>query len=75
MVSLAGEVLLTSDRFRDQGRNVEDCLAKLREMIQEVWLPPRARKKTKPTKSSVRKRLEGKRIKSDRKQGRGKIQW
>src|SRR5271168_3775823 len=32
----AGELLVTSQRFRDQGRNIDDCLEKLRELLASV---------------------------------------
>src|SRR5690349_688299 len=32
-ITTEGELVLNSQRYRDQGRNVEDCLAKLRDMI------------------------------------------
>ena len=43
-----GELVVVSQRFRDQGRNVADCLAKLREMLEPaVAEAPTPRKKTK----------------------------
>jgi ribosome-associated protein len=53
-----GQLLVTSQRFRDQGRNVGDCLEKLRAMIQSVAAAPRARKPTRPTRASrLRRRV------------------
>ena len=49
-ISKAGLLIVTSHRYRDQGRNVADCLAKLREMIDSVLKAPVIRKKTKPSK-------------------------
>jgi ribosome-associated protein len=42
-----GEVVLSSQRFRDQARKVEDCLEKLRGLILAVISPPTPRRKTK----------------------------
>lgn len=56
----SGEVLITSQRFRDQGRNVADCLAKLRQMLLEVVHPPKVRKATRPSGASRRRRLDNK---------------
>ena len=56
-----GELVLTSQRFRDQGRNVADCLEKLRAMLEEVSRAPRPRKRTRPTKASKERRLQAKR--------------
>jgi ribosome-associated protein len=62
-----GEVLVTSQRYRDQGRNVADCLSKLQAMLVEVARPPKRRKKTRPTASSRAKRLSNKRQRSQTK--------
>lgn len=65
-----GELLITSQRFRDAGRNTADCLEKLRQMLQAAASPPKARRPTKPSRSSQRRRLDTKRRLSSRKQGR-----
>jgi len=65
-----GVFLMTSHRFRDQGRNVADCLNKLREMLLTVATAPKPRKKTRPSKASKRRRMDNKRRNSDKKKGR-----
>ena len=65
-----GELILTSQRYRDQARNVEDCLEKLRELIIAAAKTPRARKKTRPSKSSREARLHQKRATSEKKRRR-----
>lgn len=65
-----GELVMHSQRYRDQGRNVADCLEKLRELLLEVAVAPRRRKPTRPTKGSVQRRLTAKKQRSDRKQNR-----
>ena len=65
-----GELILTSDRHRDQGRNTADALEKLREMITSIAKPPKARKATKPTFGSKQRRLKTKKVNSDKKAGR-----
>ncbi|MFH1919231.1 MAG: alternative ribosome rescue aminoacyl-tRNA hydrolase ArfB [Planctomycetota bacterium] len=67
-VTAEGDLLITSQRFRDAGRNVADCLEKLRRMIAEAASPPKARKPTKPTRASVRRRLDQKRKQARKKQ-------
>lgn len=62
--------VISSHRFRDQGRNVADCLNKLRDLIIQVAEPPRLRKKTIPTAGSVRRRLTEKKRQSDIKKSR-----
>jgi ribosome-associated protein len=65
-----GDLLLTSSRFRDRGRNVADCLERLGAMLAEVSSPPRPRKPTRPTRSAAEARLAAKRLKSRKKQTR-----
>lgn len=59
-LSQDGELLIASDRFRDQGRNREDCFDKLREILAEAAAIPKARRESKPSKSSVRRAKEAK---------------
>lgn len=61
---------MTSQRYRDQGRNVADCLEKLRELLLDVAVAPRTRRPTRRTKGSVQRRLNDKKQKSDKKQNR-----
>jgi ribosome-associated protein len=66
----AGDLVLTSQRFRDQSRNEADCVEKLRAMLAAVAHPPKRRRKTKPTRASVERRKEKKRETSHKKQQR-----
>jgi ribosome-associated protein len=65
-----GDLLITSQRFRDAGRNTADCLQKLRCMLSSVAETPKQRRPTKPTKASVRRRLDQKLHQSGRKRQR-----
>jgi ribosome-associated protein len=65
-----GDLLVTSQRNRDAGRNSADCVEKLRRMLASVAQPPKPRRPTKPTRASVRRRLEQKRRHSGRKKQR-----
>jgi ribosome-associated protein len=65
-----GELVLTSQRYRDQARNIEDCLEKLRNLILAAARTPRPRKKTRPTKSSKEARLGAKRATAEKKRRR-----
>lgn len=69
-ISNDGELIITSQRFRDQGRNIDDCLEKLREMLAAVATPPKKRRPTRPTKASKERRLNEKRATSQKKQRR-----
>ena len=68
--TVAGELIITSQLTRDQDRNREDCLDKLRAMILQALVVPKARKKTKPSRGSKRRRLQEKKKRSEVKQGR-----
>jgi len=69
-VTAEGDLLLTSRRFRDAGRNVADCLEKLRGMLAAVATAPRPWRPTRPTAGSVRRRLQRKHEQSEKKQQR-----
>ncbi|MFO0870798.1 MAG: alternative ribosome rescue aminoacyl-tRNA hydrolase ArfB [Pirellulales bacterium] len=69
-VTLAGELLITSQRFRDQERNRADCLERLAEMLRQVERPPKSRRATRPTRGSRERRLAHKRQRSQTKERR-----
>lgn len=68
----AGDLILASDTHRSQRRNREEVTQRLASLVREALIPPKPRKKTRPTKASREKRLEEKRKKSSTKQGRRK---
>ncbi|HZU35643.1 MAG TPA: alternative ribosome rescue aminoacyl-tRNA hydrolase ArfB [Gemmataceae bacterium] len=55
-----GDLIFTSQRYRDQGRNIEDCLAKVRDAVLQATRAPKVRKRTRPTRGSQKRRLEQK---------------
>lgn len=65
-----GDLLITSQRYRDQARNVEDCLEKLREMLVEAAARPVVRKTVKPTRGMIERRLQQKREHASKKRER-----
>ncbi len=72
-ISKAGVLTIQSERFRDQGRNVADCLEKLTKAIRAALHKPKKRVPTKPTKGSVERRIKDKKAKSQKKNNRGKV--
>lgn len=68
-----GEIIITSQRTRDQLKNKADCLKKLQALILAVLPEPKRRIPTRPTKGSVRRRLEGKAKNAQKKQDRRKV--
>jgi ribosome-associated protein len=69
-ITTEGELLISSQRFRDAGRNAADCLEKLRRLLAEAARHVPARRPTRPTRASVRRRVEGKRRHAQKKQQR-----
>lgn len=67
-----GNFVISSHRYRDQGRNVADCLSKLRQLILEVVPEPVKRKAKKVSKAAKKRRVESKRRNSDKKQSRSR---
>jgi ribosome-associated protein len=68
-----GDFVISSDRFRDQRQNADDCRERLKEMLQAACRPVKKRRATRPSQGSKRRRLEGKRQQSEKKQGRRKV--
>jgi ribosome-associated protein len=59
-----GDLLLTSQRYRDRERNRLDCLEKLANMIRAAAVTPITRRKTKPSRGSQERRLAAKKRRS-----------
>ena len=68
-----GRVRIVSQATRDQGRNLEDVREKLAELIRQALTVPRARRPTKPTRSSKRRRVDAKRRDAHTKRLRGRV--
>ena len=65
-----GWILVVSQLTRDQSRNLEDALSKLRQLILVALVRPTPRRTTRPTRASRERRLDEKRKNAERKQGR-----
>ncbi len=59
-ISRDGVITIKAQQHRSQEQNREDALARLQALIQNVAIPRKKRKATKPTKGSQRRRLESK---------------
>ena len=55
-----GVVVIKAQRYRSQEQNRDDALARLRELIAAAATVPKARRATKPTRASQRRRVEAK---------------
>jgi ribosome-associated protein len=69
-----GELLITSQKYRDQARNIADARAKLAAMLSAVAAPPKKRRPTKPTRASIERRAKIKQTTSRKKQLRRPVQ-
>jgi ribosome-associated protein len=63
----AGEIVLSARRFRTQERNRADARERLAALVARAAEPPKSRVKTRVPRSEKRKRLEGKRRRSETK--------
>jgi len=54
------QVSISSQKYRSQAQNIEDCITKLHDYLSRVEFAPKVRKKTKPKYSAVQKNKEKK---------------
>ena len=66
-----GVIVIHAQRFRTQERNRADAIDRLLELLREALIRPILRRPTKPTLGSKKRRLEGKKRRSDVKAKRG----
>lgn len=68
-----GVVVIKAQQFRSQEKNRAAALQRLQELVAGAAVTPRTRKPTRPTRSSQKKRLEGKSRRGEIKALRGKV--
>ncbi|EKF41721.1 alternative ribosome rescue aminoacyl-tRNA hydrolase ArfB [Nitratireductor indicus] len=69
-----GEIVIEAGRFRTQEQNRADARDRLAELLTRASEPPpKPRKKTRPTRSSIERRLKAKAGRSTVKKMRGKV--
>lgn len=68
----SGDLLIACDTNRSQRRNREEALQRLAALVRDALIPPKPRKKTRPSRASREKRLQEKKQRSQIKKGRGK---
>ena len=69
-MTVDGIVVISATRFRTQEQNRRDAMVRLAELIGKAVQPRKRRRATKPTKASVKRRLEAKKHRSNMKKGR-----
>jgi len=68
-----GILIIEAKQQRTQERNKQDAINKLVALIREAAKEPKERKKTKPDKNAIQRRLDEKRKQSEKKESRKKI--
>lgn len=66
-ITAQGELIIKASRHRTQERNKQDALSRLVEILRRAAIIPKKRRKTKPTKSSIQRRLDSKKVHSVKK--------
>lgn len=72
-VSRDGVLLIDARRFRTQEQNRSDAIARLVALIRRAAIPPKPRRKTRPTAAARRRRLETKRQRAQLKKTRRRV--
>jgi len=72
-ISVDGVIVIKAQRYRSQDRNRDDAIVRLQELIDDAAVVPRTRKRTRPTKSSQRRRVDSKVRRGKIKTGRGRV--
>ena len=70
-----GVLVIDAQRFRTQDRNRQDARERLAAFIAAGLEVPKPRIKTRPTRASKQRRLQGKRERAEVKRGRGSREW
>ena len=68
-----GRLLVTSQRTRDQGRNLEDARDKVRRLVEAARHEPRKRRATRPSAGAHDRRVRRKKETAERKRGRSRV--
>lgn len=69
-----GILIIDSRQFRTQGRNREDAIERLVELVRRAAQRPKTRRQTRATLASKLRRLESKRRSAETKRVRGSVQ-
>jgi len=70
----ADEIIVVAETHRSQLDNRRACLTKLQAMVTEAARTPKPRKKRRPSRAQIERRLEAKRQRAERKQSRRRME-
>ena len=71
-LTTADELIIESQEHRGQRANRDECTRRIVDLISRAWVRPVVRRKKKPTRSMIEKRLDKKRQQSEKKRRRGR---
>lgn len=74
-ITADGVIVIKAQQYRTQEQNRLDALERLAELIRSAGKVEKARRPTKPTLGSKKRRLEGKSQRAAIKSGRGKVEY
>ena len=74
-ITEGGVVIIKAQQYRTQEQNRSDALERLAELIRSAGKSEKARRPTKPTLGSKKRRLDGKSRRATVKAGRGKVDY
>ena len=74
-ITEGGVVIIKAKQYRTQEQNRADALERLAELIRSAGKTEKARRPTKPTLGSKKRRLDGKSRRATVKAGRGKVDY
>jgi ribosome-associated protein len=73
-ITKEGVIIIKAQQFRTQEQNREDALGRLKQIILSATVVQKARRATKPTRASQKRRVDSKKRKSQTKSLRGRVQ-
>ena len=74
-ITTEGVIIIKAQKHRELERNKEDALERLKALIVEATHVQKARRPTKPTRSSQRKRMDKKNKRGQTKKNRGRVDY
>ena len=74
-ITTDGLLQVVSQKERSQLMNKETCIAKLYALIEKALTPQKKRRATRPTKTSVEKRIQEKKLLGEKKSLRGRVDF
>lgn len=74
-ITAGGDIIIKAQEHRSQEMNKEAALSRLQQLIKSVTVVQKARRATKPSRSSQRKRMDKKSQRGQTKSLRGKVKY